>query len=458
MVTVIGGAFNHEFWKIDIPTAAQIYPCIWHATVALTAIYKSIKVDKKSVRRVLGSTTTPARNQLYCYALVHFNKSIRSLTSHMSSYASDLTQLEYRDKQVLIMTTVLYIGLCGMLSDDGQIRSQCESLTQLLEGMRFGEEDVRTRNGIMSHNDLLSVILTIDSSMYEQMELPPRWGRQWVVTCPQVDTITSMTDAYLAMLPTQFMSLLKREVVMAPAYQGAVKNRFRLDMLESFVTKLNAYRYSQKAIPAHELEALRALDLFMELSFIREDIILAKTRDEAIAANERLLCALDKVDYAMGQQSSLDAPFSSEPPPFAFAPSFGRLLYILLSVSNSPQVRRRGIELMKKWPYSEIGVRSDELVAMIEIWQHHAITGPDRTRPWQQSGLPILSHFQSSDASEPAFDPYSECECIPDVFICRDHKMGSYKKDVYGSTPRYGVMSWYEQRHDLPYSWYPFPY
>lgn len=458
LVPVIGGVFNREFWSIDVPTAAQIYPSIWHGAVALTAIYKSIKVDKKSIRRVFGSTSNPTRNQLYRHALVHFNKSIQALAKSMASYPSDLSQISYRDKEMILMTSILYIGLCGMLSDDHQTKSQCESFSQLLEAMRFGEEDPMTRNGIMAYKDLMSIILIIDSSIYQQMGLPGRWDRKWIVQCPQIGAFTCMTDAYLAMLPTQFMSLVKAEVAMAPNSQGPRKNRFRLDMLECYVARLDIFKHSQRSFTSHDLETLNTLDLLMELSFIREEIMLSKTREESIAASEKLLLAFDRVDAAMGRLSTLGAAFSSEPPPFTFAPSFGRLLQIYLAVTHSPKVRRRGIELMKKWPYSEVGSRSDELVAIQEITDHHAATGPARTLPYQQAGLPIFSSFQNNDGSELPFDPLNSCECIPDVFICRDHKMGDHQTDVYGPSPRYGVVSWYEKRHNLPHTWYPFPY
>ncbi|CEJ82707.1 hypothetical protein VHEMI02756 [[Torrubiella] hemipterigena] len=460
LVSVVGGAFNREFWRIDVPTAAQVYPSIWHGAVALTAIYKSIKVDKKSLRRVFGSnsTSSPTRNQLYQHALVHFNKSIQALAKSMASCPSDLSRISYRDKEMIIMTVILYIGLCGMLSDDHQLKSQCESFSRLLEAMQFGEEDPVSRNGIMSYNDLLSIILIIDVSIYEQMGLPGRWTRKWTVQCPQIDSFTCMTDAYLAMLPTQFLRLFKYEDVMAPSHQGSMKTRFRLDMLESYVARLGAFKESQRLITPHDRQTLEILDLIMELSFIREEIILAETRDEAIAANEKMLLALDKVDAAMGRMSSLGTAFSLEPPPYIFAPSLGRLLQIFLAVSSSPKVRRRGVELMRKWPYSEVGIRSDEAIAIMEIVQHHVATGPARTLPYQQSGLPILSSFKSNDGAELTFDPLNSCECIPDVFICRDHKMGDYEKDVYGPSPRYGIVSWYELRHNLPHTWYPFPY
>lgn len=458
MVTVVSGPFNHEFWKIDVPTAAQVYPSLWHATVALTAMYKSIKMDKKPIRPPVGSKALPSRNQLYIVALTHFNKSIQCLARDISSYTGPLTDMKYRDKEMILMTNIMYIGLCGMLGDDRKISSQCLAFTNMLEAMRFGEEDPASRQGIMAYDDLISIALIFDATITTHMNKPGRWKRGWCIQCPKFESFTKMTHAHLALLPTQFMVLNAYKDIMGDGGFAALKNTFRLDMLESYVDKLDSFEASGRIVAQHDLDTLKTIRLFIDTTFIREEFALATTRDAAMAADRKLFGILDRLDEAMRQTSLLDMPYSTEPPPFIFAPSFGRLVQIVLSVSSNPSVRRKAIELLKKWPHNEAGSHSDENALLAELSLHHSVTGPERTLPWQRAGMPIQSSFEPGDEPGEPFDGHNSCHCIPEIYICRDHKLGDFKKQVIGSSPTIGMVSWYELRNKLPYTWYSYEY
>ncbi|CEJ92376.1 hypothetical protein VHEMI08031 [[Torrubiella] hemipterigena] len=452
MVTLFAGMFNNRFWRFDVPTAAQVYPSMWHAAVALTAIHKSIKVDKQPVTPPDADSTLVPRNQLYRYALMHFNKSIQYLATVVSSYGENLGNMRYKDKEMIIMTNILYIGLCGVLRDEQQVTSQCWNLVNILETMKFGEEDPSSRRGIMAYKDLLSIILIIDTVISQQTSLPERWARKWVVKCPAVNRFTSMTDAYLALLPTQYPNLLDRETFVSPQDQGPLRTNVRLDMIEEYNANLDAFVRSGCTFTPSERETIDALQLFMDASVLREQAILATTREEVRIVNDKIFLILDRFEQGMARTSLVDGPYSTEPPPFVFGPSYGKVLQIMIIISSRPEVRWKGIELMRKWPYNEATNRSEAIVSLYEAMMEHCRTGPERTLPFQKSGLPIAIRLSDSNV-----DPYNGCECIPDYHICGGHKMGNYERDLIGPSPRVGILSWYERLNNLPISaWYPY--
>lgn len=452
MVTLFAGMFNTRFWRFDVPTAAQVYPSIWHAAVALTAIHKSIKVDKQPVMPPDADGALVQRNQLYKYALMHFNKSIQHLAAVISVYGEDLGNMSYKDKETIIMTNILYIGLCGVLRDERQVTSQCRSLANILETMKFGEEEPRSRRGIMAYNDLLSIVLIIDTAISQDTSLPDRWDRKWVVKCPAVNRFTSMTDAYLAFLPTQYPTLSDPAKVTTLHNLEPLRTNIRLDMIREYVANLDAFVRSGHTFTPSERETIDALRLFMDASVLREQAILAQTREDVRVVNDKIFLILDRFEQGMARTSLVNGPYSTEPPPFVFGPSYGKVLQIMIIISSQPVVRWKGIELMRKWPYNEATNRSEAVVSLYEAMMEHCRTGPERTLPFQKNGLPINMRLTDSN-----IDPYNDCECIPDYHICAGHKMGHYERDLTGPSPRVAIISWYELHNNLPITaWYPY--
>lgn len=451
MVAIIGGSFNHLFWKIDVPTAAQIYPSLWHAAIALTAIYKSVKVDNKPIRPAMGTILRLPRNHLYVLALEHFNKSIQHLAKAVAIHSGDMAGMRYRDKEMILLTHLLYIGLCGMLSDDRQITSQCKVFSNIVEAMRFGDDGPTSRSGIVAYEDLLSVILVVDNSVSEAVGLPNRWHRSWTVKCPSFARFTTITQAYISLLPTQFPHLLQREEVLT-SDNMPVKRPIRLEMLRSFATKFAAFQQSAKLVAPNDQETLQTIELIMEASWVREEVLLSKSRLEAIKANNKFHGILGKIEDAMTQVTARGEAYSEDAPLFIYAPSFGMLLQMILEVSNSPEIYRTTLKLLKRWPYNETNSRTQEEIWFRERIFQHCLEGPERTKPFQKSGMPILSGF----SQEPIVSDDYACECIQNTYICREHRLGEYEKVVDMPLLKIGVVCWYEYRHKLPFTWYSY--
>lgn len=66
----VSGVFDRDFWAVDVVRAAQIYPAVWNAGLALAAMYRGLHAA------VLPPNET---NQHEIYAMLLYGKCMRSI-------------------------------------------------------------------------------------------------------------------------------------------------------------------------------------------------------------------------------------------------------------------------------------------------------------------------------------------------------------------------------------------
>lgn len=454
----VSGPFNYRFWKVDVPTAAQVYPSLWHSAIAIAAIHHSAKVEKK--QRYLGSDEQAnepvTRNHHYIVALTHFNKSIRCLAQSLTG--KSLAQLSYMDKEMLLMTNVLFMGICCMLGDHTQVQSHYKNFTNLLSTMRFGEDESTRSTGVMSYEDLLAIILAIHGSLEGSPTYETRWSQSWVVKVPCYPRLESVTQAYTEFLPFTHNGLNKEEELTNYAYDGPIRGTYRRNQIAAYEAKLAAFLRENKRLNAKDLQGIESIQLQLEVIKMKEEIFRKPSRAAVIKYELGLFKVLDHMDDMISRMTLLDRPYSDEPAPMTYAPSFSSAVEMMAAFPNNAHLRRKAIELMRKWPFKENGTRSEEEVVVYKIILEHILSGPERTKYWQEKGLPINPTFPNGGLKEGEFDGLSGCECIYELYMCRDHRLGGFTKEHLANPPRIGLMSFFERRNELGYTWYPLEY
>lgn len=112
-----------------------------------------------------------ARNHQYTTVLVHFNKSLRYHAEAVAQYRDDTP---YMQREMMIVTNIIFIGISSILEDTKQTTNHRVNLIKLLEHWRFGDEDPVSRHSVLTYDDLLSILLVIDGNMDPYPELPHR--------------------------------------------------------------------------------------------------------------------------------------------------------------------------------------------------------------------------------------------------------------------------------------------
>ncbi|MBE3048675.1 hypothetical protein IMZ48_40490, partial [Candidatus Bathyarchaeota archaeon] len=101
----VAGPFDQSFWTVDLLRATQGHAAIWHASIAVAAMYKRYTIPA-------GGSTSGLRKGLYEFALGQYNASITGLVgvARAENPSPD-------DKEVILATSVLYSGLCSLRGD-----------------------------------------------------------------------------------------------------------------------------------------------------------------------------------------------------------------------------------------------------------------------------------------------------------------------------------------------------
>lgn len=491
IVHASSGVFNKHFWKVDVPRAAVAYPAVWHAGIALAAIHLSVRKSSSvssygekhhaastgAGKPMYNNSSSAARNNCqYLLALAHFHKSIQHLSAALRRQRCSCA-----DQEMAILTNVLFIGITGMLEDPHQIRSHYKNLFLLLQSFRFGGDDPsssqddvygerKRRRGIMDHDELRSLVLLLEASY------PYSWdvGDAWVVQIPSYDKFTSVTQAYtefLLILHARLRVRRPRPLVTGQHAPGGPSVLLR-DVV-AFEAKLADLERSIVAagevLDQSSADAIEYMRQHMKVLGIRQRGSMRTCREHLIQDEQGLMAVLD---YLERQLCSPQSPFSSSPaaspstegepptegnpPPFVFSPSFGQLLEMLTYLLGNLTIRRRAVDLMRRYPYKEGGSRSEESLACLDAMISHELSGPELTRASQLAGMPIRPTYHNGGLSDRQFDGTRECECIYGLFICREHKVGDFRLNVTSKTPCHEVANRYEMRCGLSYTRYYF--
>lgn len=451
IVGMVGGNFNQSFWLVDIPRAAQMYPSIWHAAIALTAIHHYTKTDRGRIRYSAPGQPVPhiARNHQYITALVHFNKSLRYLAEAVAQYRDDTP---YMQKEMIIITNIMYIGISSILEDTKQTTKHRINLIRLLEHWRFGDEDPVSRRGILAHDDLLSILLVIDGNLDPCAELPHRQERPWAIRLPTHASFTSTTQAYMGLLYFLYYRLHDKNEFRGPELDGPGKFAARRHLLALYVAKLDHYERSKKYMTPHDLESLKTIRLVLKVYGMKEELLATETRESFVKEQRRIYPILEEIDELLAQTSPLAKPFSTSTPPVNFSLRPFCVMDIILAIYMDSYVQRRSLELLEKWPFNNIGETSFLIHSLYSAKFKFEAGGPERTMSYQKSGLPINPTYPFGGLEEGEFDGCSGCECVAEVFVCRDHRLTNYEAQTIGSQQSAIFRCRYESRNNLPWT------
>lgn len=452
-VKLTSGPFNQSFWEVDVPRAAAAYPAMWHACIASAAIRLSITAETATSGDRLQPSHPCPNSQYYILALHHFNKSVRGLAQVIAERGRHLS---YADQEMAIMTNVLYVGITILLKDSRQMVSHFNNLLRLLESVRFGERRPPPDQVIMPHDTLFYQVLSLDGSIGGSEDVKSRFDRPWVVSTRSYKSFENMTQAYIAFLPIlnpclgEGLNLTPAEMaVYIPPNMNA---EYKAKVMR-FKRQLEDLRSStMQTFTKAEDEAAEIMTQLLELSFIDLKSGEFDSREQLLRYHKKAYePILDRIEYRLSQPSSGSSQdVYSHGVPFQYSPSYGCLLEFIASCAEFIPLRLCALDVMRKWPYNAAGSKSDDTIFFYEAVTKHGVTGAARTRACQLAGNPVIERWQNGGLQDREFDGTKECECLADMYICRDHKrVEAVLQNT--SEPRYiDIRSRYERRYDIP--------
>lgn len=386
--------FDTQFWTIQVPRATQAYPTIWHASLALTAMY----------RRCIGPESAVAgdetfRERLYKLSLKHYGAAM----THLVQIAQQ-DRLDHGDKETLLLSTVLFTGICRLQED------LSEALAHIRNGLKMFRLwhmwNANPTAGILSVRSLVALFNqfqqflgfergTLDSESVIRENTPESAAQPFL----------SMTEAYLEFEHLQVGGSSDNLPMAKLASSGC------LDVGFARAAHLAALGVWESKFS--ELQKTQQLDTIdMQLAMLLQLRLYCAKMKLAIESGKDLLCwdefqpeFEEMIEIARALLTGMKGRASSMLPPGAsFTPSMSWPLYFIAAGCRNFSIRRDAIALLKQCPRSEGTWDIALAVAIAEA----------RMRLEEDAVL-----AQSSN-------PW--CACISGAFVCAGHRV----MDIHG--------------------------
>ena len=398
----VAGPFDQSFWTVDLLRATQVHPAIWHASIAVAAMYKRYTIPA-------DITTTGLRKGLYEFALAQYNSSISGLVgvARADNPSPD-------DKDVILATSVLYSGLCSLRGDPKEAFLHMRSGLRLFRQWKHWERKGLRGRGVLPVDSLITLFNRFDSQALNLLDYKSRMKceERDIPREPSSAPFTSVTEAYFEFELTLngLVDLRQRKDLVSPPSQPCSDRENRL----VFRSALDAWKAKFSALYPLLKESEMEAALILRIRQIAFDIALSIDTshwelawDDFLPQYEQIITLskqlLEEYHPAPTGEAGCCAPI------FSFAASVCEPLYITASSCRDGLIRREAISLLKKWPRREClwdSVLAASLAESIMLLEERAVAGV-------QNGS-------------------EECYCAEGVFICHGHRVADAKLELLG--------------------------
>lgn len=387
-VRAISGTFNRDLWAVDVPRAAQTYPVLWHASLALAALQQRSKGGfQDGLKENAGSKQALATSrQHYVFALDQFNRSITCLGEHCRGDRN----MSIMDQEMILLTNIVYIGICNMMGDTKQVMVHMKNTAGLIEHFRFGQNPARHKppRSMLRYAELLSAIAFFYGQGNDFDEVFCRFDRGYAIKMPTYESFATSTEAYLAFLVVLYDGL--KPINYARDYTAHARLQILQEQLEDYRERLDKFedRRLTTGLSREDAACIAELRLFVRFFDVHYAARGEHTRQGRIEAEVHYDVVLDEVEDILEGKTTSNDPladaykqrFGRRPPK---VPAFSFSYTVLVGVARSAYtlaVLRRAITLMKKYPFKEGSLDSAYLVARYEMFGKFMRRGPERTR------------------------------------------------------------------------------
>lgn len=409
----------------------HVYPAAWYASLAVGAMYQQLELRRRGISGY-------EQQQYENAALLYCNKTARLLVD------ANHTHMNASEREMLLLACILLMSYANLRGDFAQ------ALVHVTNGVYLSKQwDYWQQNKQKSFR-LPNCVVPISSinMFFRRLEI------RLVSSAPEVperlrpsnqlahiaidDCYESALEAYIELLAIQssFMHIYKKASCtdnkrhMLNADMTAALQKPFLLWRERFGAYKAAFERQQAILKDDTNEA----DCIKTLSILRVTLTVALCADpskEELAYDDFIHeyeSAMDSLEYLLEVSPFGEAHKSGAWLPFmsSFTSLVCQGLSSICSGCRIPTIRRRGLRLLTKYPFNDGITDSAYLAAFLRRKMELEEGG------WKR--VPIEGG----------------CKCVPDVFICGDHRIRSptVRRETGGNTVTFRNL--YEVAHDLP--------
>lgn len=397
------GAFDQNFWTVGILQATNLQPAVWYAASAIAAIYRSYKLIGDSRHRSKSGKLDPSS----AVALKHYNASLKCIVDIFQQ-----PRLTMVDKEVLLVTTMLFAILCRLRADLREAYSHLLNGLQLMEQWDLCEDTSAAAGqggGLLSMESLRVTFLR----MYYQTASMREWHR------PRFESLTFTNG----IVPVPFMTATDAFNELEIIWNATRSNRrYIVNALRGiparpqdsmsgvwaayriWKTKYQNFRKAARSHTASEVSLL-ILDIRTEMMDVmsQADYADIMSWDNYEASYKQILdlsqrvCEMDDT-YKDGDPRLV----KNRKRQFAVTPSVCEPLYDVAHWSRDPKTRRRALDLLSLRRIDECMFGPE---FMVWLGKNGVLF---EERAWRDPKL--------------AKDTLG-CECVPESVVCQLHRL-----------------------------------
>ncbi|KAJ3485141.1 hypothetical protein NLG97_g6883 [Lecanicillium saksenae] len=395
VLTQLAGAYDNEFWMVDAVRAAETYPAVWFAGVALTEMYQSIAHAKMSRSQQLSRRIR---------AMENYGRAVRSILDVTGQASVTLA-----DKKAVILSSLLLIGFCNLENNVLKLTAHVRNAFQILNQWQLGGslEQSSESGSIINTSSLIRQLQRFEVEC-AILNIPHAFLNEGIRAVPASSSFTSASAAYTEFLSISppcmaaIMDAAKAALSEKPIPESVLSCRRLFKQWKAkFVTLLQARDHDSSD---ECLLSLRIWSITIEIGlFVERSGLLWKELaydawnplfEKQLDLAEQLRAAITKNVTGQGGQRSRRLL-----QPFSFSKTIADAL-VLVHRCRVGSVRRRAIALLRNWPHQQ-GLGSNYLVADIM---------EAKTQVEEEA-------FLLPGAARPA-----GCQCVAPHYICPLHR------------------------------------
>lgn len=392
----ISGAFDRNFWTVDAVRAAQAYPAVWHAGLAVTALQQSLARAK---------TTQGGSCHYRLRAMEQYGRAVRSIIN-----TTRQTDLTLADKEAVLLSNVLLIGFCCLQDDTNAAMAHIGNSLQIFYRWRFwdGTTNCATRGTILNTGSLVGLFRRFELQF--TMTWEPSAGQTWKIqepsAWPSLSAFTSTMDAYAEFIPLDLAfrtGYSKVQGVGVVSHPNPAPLHTIRTLLITWKAKFNAFLQSRYVRPADEECVLTlqicsaAIEISLLLSLAGNATPLSY--DAFYPAHKAITGQAERL-YDVVIKNRETRQSLHIPQQFSFSMSVCDQLQ-RVGLCRDGAVRRRAIAVLRKWPYRDGMSNPAATAAMMEA-----------VMLFEEQGL-LLNEVSRPDG----------CLCVLPQYICEMHRV-----------------------------------
>lgn len=339
---------DQDLWVRDAARAAQTFPVVWYAGLAMTEAYRSV-----------GDATmaNDRRRRHRLRAMEQYGRCLREIISIISQ-----PHIRLADKEAILLSTMLLIGFC-CLQDDVKLRiTHIQNGLRIFNQWRFWEnlESSPDRDALADTKSLIRI--------FRRFQLYSYASRTWsagdhghireataALSRSTLASINETYDRFLRLSHHLFAAIPATLATGRPSDPALSENAHLAHALFAvWKAKLADFLHSHHGPDDERL-------LTVHIWTIAIETLLPSRRVEGY--DSQLMCDLWEREYGMFvdlaerlyvvmAQNLVAAPPRSArvPQPFSFGRSAGDAVGTVIMGCHDGALRRRAVALLRKWP------------------------------------------------------------------------------------------------------------